>query len=273
MFSSFKIDTFELDNNYDVYFDEGKNIFLDQAKRIKKSLDNYLLPNGSLDAEKKESDWFPQIDADVFVSHSHNDFKQIIIFAGYLKRLGLRVFVDSCVWWLHDDLLKDIDDEYCVSFVDDNEKFIYDYKTRNKSTAYVHMILNGALMKMIDRTECLLFIDTPNSIKTKELYNITTDSCWIYNELLMSKYFRRVLPKRDLTQSSSSYLNYFIYKKPLVVEYKVDTSHLVPLTLGELENASCNGHKTGLELLDQLYVNKEMARVVNLYGDKNGKED
>lgn len=45
------------------------------------------------------------------------------------------------------------------------------------------------------------------------------------------------------------------------------------LSIEDLEKASCNGHKIGLELLDQLYINKEMVRGVNLYGDKNGKED
>lgn len=274
MFSSFKIDNLEFsEKEFETYLDKGKELFLVYAKNIKETIDSYLLPNGSLDANNIENDWFPQLDFDIFISHSHDDLKQVIAFAGYLDSLGLKAFVDSSVWWMYEDFLKKIDDEYCLSYVDDNGKFIYDYKTRNKSTAYVHMILNGALMKMIDKTECLIFIETPNSIKTKELKSVSTESCWIYDELLMSSFLRRKEPKRVQKHVPSNRLNFFTDKKPLIVEYKLDTSHLVPLTVEDLEKASCNGHKAGLELLDQLYINKEMVRGVNFYGGKNGKED
>lgn len=43
--------------------------------------------------------WFPQIKADVFISHSHSDEKLAIIFAGWLyNAFGLTAFIDSCVW-------------------------------------------------------------------------------------------------------------------------------------------------------------------------------
>lgn len=61
---------------------------------------------------------------------------------------------------------------------------------------HVHMILNGALMKMIDNTECLIFLETPNSLKVKDVSDTTTNSAWIYSELLMSKYLNRKKPIR-----------------------------------------------------------------------------
>lgn len=274
MFCSFTLNDFNFnERDFKLYLDKGKCNFLDQSQHIKNVVDEYLNPNGSLNANIIEDDWFPQINADVFISHSHNDYNKVIALAGYLNNLGLSVFVDSCTWWLYDDLLKNIDDKYCVSSIKTNGSVIYDYDTRNKSTAYVQTILNSALMKMIDKTECLIFIETPNSIKTKDLKSITTESCWIYSELLMSNYLRRKEPKRAQKQNVSNRLNFIIDKKPLIVEYRVDISHMVPITLKDFEKASNNGENLGLDLLDQLYINKELVRGINLYGEENGKED
>ena len=48
---------------------------------------------------------------------------------------------------------------------------------------------------------------------------------------------------------------------------------MVPITLKDFEKASNNGENLGLDLLDQLYINKELVRGINLYGEENGKED
>ena len=116
-----------------------------------------------------------------FLSHSHKDEKQIIALAGFLfSELGLRAFVDSCVWGYADKLLKEIDDKYCAFERNwDGTVELYDYQKRNQSTTHVHMILNGALMKMMDRTECLIFVDTPNSLQTKDISMRVTNSGWI----------------------------------------------------------------------------------------------
>lgn len=274
MFCSFTLSDFKFnERDFKLYLEKGKCSFLDHSQHIKNVVDDYLNPNGSLNANIIEDDWFPQINADIFISHSHNDYNKVIAFAGYLNNLGLSVFVDSCTWWLYDDLLKNIDDKYCVSSIKTNGSVIYDYDTRNKSTAYVQTILNSALMKMIDKTECLIFIETPNSIKTKDIKSITTESCWIYSELLMSNCLRRKAPKRAQKQNISNRLDILTDKKPLIVEYRIDTSHMVPITLKDFEKASNNGKNLGLDLLDQLYINKELVRGINLYGEENGKED
>lgn len=42
------------------------------------------------------------------------------------------------------------------------------------------MMLNGALAKMINSTECLIFMNTPNSIKAQDVENENkTASPWI----------------------------------------------------------------------------------------------
>ncbi len=51
---------------------------------IETSLEKYILKNyvedGVLDTSKVEDDWFPNIKADIFLSHSHQDEKFIVDF-------------------------------------------------------------------------------------------------------------------------------------------------------------------------------------------------
>lgn len=61
-------------------------------------MDKYLSVDGELKASEIEEDWFPSFKADVFLSHSHKDEKDVIAFAGLLSDIGLKVFIDSCVW-------------------------------------------------------------------------------------------------------------------------------------------------------------------------------
>lgn len=61
--------------------------------------------------------------------------------------------------------IKKIDDKYCVSYIN---KENYDYKKRNYSTSHVHTMLTVALSKMIDKTECIFFINTPESLNISE---------------------------------------------------------------------------------------------------------
>jgi len=60
--------------------------------------------------------WFPQINANIFISHSHNDEKKAITLAGWISEtFHLKAFIDSCVWKCSNDLLKIIDNDFLVS--------------------------------------------------------------------------------------------------------------------------------------------------------------
>lgn len=45
-------------------------------------------------------------DIDVFISHSHADEDEAIRIALSMEKIGLKAFVDSCVWVHADELLK-----------------------------------------------------------------------------------------------------------------------------------------------------------------------
>ena len=119
-------------------------------------------------------------------------------FAGWLNyEFGLTAFIDSCAWGYCDDLLKQIDDKYCKH----SDGKTYDYQLRNYTTSHVHTMLSAALLDMIDRTECLIFFNTPQSICLKEeLKNVNnsekTLSPWIYSELSATKVLRQQKPNR-----------------------------------------------------------------------------
>src|SRR5256885_1298762 len=87
----------------------GDAIFKENREEVRTSLEAFL--NGKIvDGTKLTDHWFPTVNADVFISHSHKDEEQAVKCAGWLKsKLGLNPFIDSCVWGYADNLLKQID--------------------------------------------------------------------------------------------------------------------------------------------------------------------
>lgn len=108
------------------------------------------------------------------------------------------------MWGFSDDLLRKIDDKYCINNNSDSKS--YSYEKRNYSTSHVHMMLSIAINKMINKTECLFFLNTPGSVSIEDTVQKTTFSPWIYSELFTSEvirkknylYIEKVLWKRRL---------------------------------------------------------------------------
>jgi len=178
---------FYSDKVFNTFYGIGKTYTSVQKNNIKKTIDSYLFSNGTLNGSNMQENWFPQIKADIFISHSHKDEELALTLAGWLKEtFGLTAFIDSCVWGYSNDLLKLIDDVYCRNI----NRNSYDYDKRNYSTSHVHMMLSVALTQMIDNTECLFFLNTPNSITPDTIIN-QTESPWIYSEIAMSRLIRK----------------------------------------------------------------------------------
>ena len=242
------------------YFTEyGQELYNNQKNTVKRQIDSYVLDDGILGASHIEEDWFPNIKSDVFISHSHRDQELAIGLAGWLHNIfGITSFIDSCVWGYADDLLKIIDTEYCVKKKrQDGSIETYDYDKRNQSTAHVHMILNTALQKMIDKTECLIFLNTPNSLLVDDVIDGTaTASPWIYSELT----FSRMCRKKKLAEYRKDLMHTAILEhREIKIRYDVSLEHFVELKDSDLLNIWINSNgKEPLEVLDDLYVNLKL---------------
>lgn len=215
-----KIDKKKFNQSYNT----GLNIFNEDRKKVMGILKDYTLNEGVLNGTKMQSDWFPQINSHIFISHSHNDQEDVIALAGWLyDTFNLKSFIDSCVWGNANDLLKLIDDKYCLQS-DGN----YDYDKRNYSTSHVHMILSTALTKMIDKSECLIFYNTPKSISSASII-ATTESPWIYSEILISQVLRHKVPSRLKVEDTRMFSKGGAINEHLRIEYELDLKHLNPI--------------------------------------------
>ncbi|MGB1318990.1 MAG: hypothetical protein ACPG5W_12310, partial [Flavobacteriales bacterium] len=85
---------------------QGQAQFDKNAPVVRKKLGDLLLNNGKVDASGMQENWFPQVEADIFISHSHRNHRLAIALAGWLHgKFGLTSFIDSCIWGYSNDLL------------------------------------------------------------------------------------------------------------------------------------------------------------------------
>jgi hypothetical protein len=219
-----------LKNHNDQYYRDGLRLFNETRDITIHQLDKYVGVDGVINGADLEEDWFGEIDAHIFISHSHVDRRLAISLAGYLYKChNLRCFIDSCVWGYSNDLLKKIDSKYCKN----SDSSTYDYNARNYSTSHVHMMLSSALNKMIDKCECLFLINTPNSIQTSDILN-ETYSPWIYSEILTSKLIDKKEPLRHslgaLEERADTIRKAEMFSEKLIIKHRLDLDHLVELS-------------------------------------------
>lgn len=240
---------------------KGKRLVAAQQQLVKLELDRYLQPDGSIDAARVEDDWFPTINAHIFLSHSHADIEQVELFAAWLQDRGLSAFVDSAVWKYADELLKLIDNRFCLE--GDNT---YLYELRNRSTAHVHNILLVALMKMVDKTECTILLNTPNSIQVSDAIskdaNAVTKSPWIYSELAFSRMVRRRSKAQHRAGALQGRIAFGKAAESPVISYPAPLDHLVNINFPILQDCF-TGAGAAASKLDALYTRMGISDGIN----------
>ena len=190
------------DNVLKKYLSVGNAIYEKHGKKFQNCLADYISTDGVINGTALKHNWFSISENDVFISHSHKDINRVKAFAGWLHEVfGLTAFIDSCCWNYCDDLLREIDKKYCYN----STTKTYNYNLRNYTTSHIHMMLSTALTEVIDKTECILFFNTPNSTNIKtELNKIEgnrkeeTESPWIYHELFITSVLN---PKQNQRRS------------------------------------------------------------------------
>jgi hypothetical protein len=262
MYRGFKLalDTTSNEIFRDLQLERGRIIFEGYRKLVSKQLNQYINSSNYLDGNGIQKAWFPQVKADIFISHSHNDEQLAYKLAGWLdQNFGLKAFIDTAVWGYGDDLLKEMDELYCRK-----SNGNYDYADRNRSTAHVHMMLASAITSMIDQCECLFFLNTPSALRFAEGKEITK-SAWLYYEIGQSQMIRIQKPVRALREHYRTFSERGELKKALnfQVEYDLDTSHLSDIKTRELSRwlrlRQQNQDINPLDLLYQISLNTDVT--------------
>ena len=204
MYLSLEISDFD-QFNIDVNKDE-MNDFKKRNDALFDGLGRYILNKDNfLNATEIQKHLFPEVKADIFLSHAHADEDKVISLAVSLENMGFKVFVDSCVWDNAFDLLKEIDEKHCKFKNSDT----YNYQKRNFSTANVYMILNAALHRMIEKSELFIFLGTENSLTVEDSIENQEflKSPWVFSELTFvnqvvrydnRKHLRPVIVKKSI---------------------------------------------------------------------------
>lgn len=226
-------------------------------------LDNYInrlfIDNTILNANRIQDDWFPYVEADVFISHSHNDEYLVEALAGWLyEEFGLKVFIDSDVWGYADTLLEQINDKYS------NKRwggtgYVYNHEKCKRASQHVYIMLLMSIQKMIDNVESVFFLNTENSVNAISGNQISsTYSPWIYSEILCSE----VIRKKDIREyrnggyfkEDSSLVHYQIPQ--LIINYELDIDHLIDIgehDLYDWKNKYTEAEQKPENALDCLY--------------------
>jgi hypothetical protein len=237
----------------------GKKLYLDTKAKVDTVINSFV-QNGRLNAELITENWFPEINADIFISHSHKDFDTVVSIAGWLyDNFKIVSFIDSCVWGYSEKLLKIIDNEYCY----DSETGLYDYNMRNLSTSHVYMMLSVALSKMIYNTEVLFFYNTSNSVTPNEVIGDKDEtlSPWIYSEIAMTNLVERKTPANHRLIKSMSNARENFGGAELEIAYNVNISALPAIDADFLGKWKRNVFSDKYEALDYLYQGSRRKRI------------
>lgn len=234
-FNDILYDYYDFGEDMDRYIQIGKDHMLPRTTVYKKKFIE-LVRRKIINGREIQKECFPVIDADVFISHSHNDKDLANALAGWLhKKFDLKVFIDSNVWEYSDDLLTEINDKYSNKQYDTDGRVVYNYKSCNLASQHVNVMLLTALQKMIDKTECIIFLNTDNSVHIYEKSTMRlnqTYSPWIYSEILNTQlirkkplfYYRKYKNyKKSVASESVKFIN------ALQIAYNVSLDHLIEL--------------------------------------------
>lgn len=239
MYRGFNIKNIDSDLEQDKAFWDfraiGQQSYNDNSQKVLFKLKEFVNSDNSLDGTSIQNFWFPKVEADIFISHSHRNKDIAIALAGWLlDKFELKAFIDSCIWGHADSLLQIVDKDHCWK----PDRRVYDYNLRNHSTSHIHMMLSTALNMMIDKSECLFFLNTPNAVKSYREID-KTESAWIYSEIATTKIIQKTKPTRSRSmriEEKYSSADGDEIEKGFRMTHDIDLSHLTPLTLDSLNN-------------------------------------
>ena len=243
MFSAFNLsisrDFFgDTEEDFDQYIEIGEEHLQCGIESYKKNLERFI-KNNTINGSELQENWFPEIEADIFISHSHGDKDLANALAGWLYvKFKLKVFIDSNVWGYSKQLLEEINDKYSNKRDNPNGGYLYSHNLCNMASQHVNIMLSAALQKMIDKVECVMLLNTERSVKVFQGNRMNTYSPWIYSEILCTQIVRKkpLLCYRDYKASTPIYESDSLTSDVIkfIVSYDISLDHLIDLTEGDL---------------------------------------
>ncbi len=237
------------------YVEIGEKHLGNQKKEIENSLNKYIR-NNVIDGSRIQNDWFPEVKADIFLSHSSGDKDLVNALAGWLNEtFDLKCFVDSNVWGYAGNITELLNRKYSNKRSDGQGGDLYNHQDCLKVSEHVNNMLNIALIKMIDKCECIFLLNTEKSIQINvdsENMDITY-SPWIYSELVCSQ----LIQKRKLSEYRDELEHleeHYIYgAEDMRISYEVPIKHLVKIDTTVLKKWRKNYNGQCWYPLDLLY--------------------
>lgn len=125
------------------------------------------------------------------------------------------------------------------------------------------MMLSVALAGMIDKTECLMFLETPNSVVASNTIK-QTESPWIYNELFLSSVIQvdEKLTRRKTKTFAGMEREFKNLNENFIVRYDLSFDHLVKISNDDIKLWKIEYEskiKDDVHPLDVLYKQKLIA--------------
>lgn len=228
--------------SFDCYQNIGEKHLNGQIDKYKNNLTKYI-HKGTINGSELQDDNFPIINADIFISHSHDDEGLANALAGWIhSEFGLKVFIDSNVWNYSQELLEDINSKYSNKRKNEDGGIIFDYEAGNYASQHVNIMLSVALQKMIDKVECVMLLNTDNSITvfddTNQKMN-STYSPWIYSEIVCTQIVRKkpllYYRKYDELYHADEGAKLAHAMRKLQISYNISLQHLTDMNEEELE--------------------------------------
>lgn len=241
-----------------------------KQKKIAEGLEEAYVDGFGYDADALQKNWFPRVkDAHVFISHSHADKDLATNLAIWLKHhFNIDAFIDSYIWGYALDLQKLIDTKHCKN----DGQTTYDYDKRNFTTSHIHLMLANSLTRMLDECECLMFIESENSlVDISEGQDITsrthTASPWVMHELSTSALLR-LNPKLERSTLNVESYEMILEKaapRNFNAFYELDLKQLPILSKNDLVGWRSNRDSKGYDALTELYnIKGDLFQVAKL---------
>lgn len=240
---------------FESHFGKSREAFSDSLESGQQNDDCNLkdfIINDQINADTLQKKLFPIKSFDVFISHSHKD--QIVAknLKSWLKKhLNLTSFLDSDVWGSADAILKQIDNSDFVSHYENEQNSVsYNYKDRNLTTSYVHVMLCNAIMQAMDSCKFVFFLKTTNSIDVKSsVKDRKTNSPWLYYELSVLKYIQKKREFFSLNEQKS---------QENFIAFPVDLINLPEISYNDLKDLKNVLSLKGANIVDRL---RELGKV------------